>query len=499
MHQNLDVRLDTTLTPIRLASVADGSRLQLSNAARQRIVNGHALLCALIACGTRAYGVNTGVGALADTIVAPELAGVLSRNIIMSHAVGVGPALGHAETRAIIAASVAMYAHGRSGVRPVVVDMLVTILNTDCIPVVPRQGSVGYISHRAHIALAMIGHGEVVLDGERMLARTALDRLGLAPLVLEAKEGLSLINGTACATGLAALAIARMATLLDWADVVATMTFEVLGGQRTAIAPEVMALRVSAGGRHVADTMTRMLSASPALDRAEGSHTQDALSLRATPQIHGAARDAWAHGAQVIAAELASATDNPALVGTVEAPVVWSQAHAVTAGVGLAADYLATAAAQLTMLSERRLDRMVNPLVSGLPAFLATDSGVATGFMIAQYTATSLVAENRRLAMPASLDGGRNSGLQEDMLCHATPAALKLLDILANARQVLAIELLAACQAQDLRGGSAPATRAIVDAVRTRVGNYADDRPLAQDMAAIDAFLASAIPADFAV
>ena len=241
--------------------------------------------------------------------------------------------------------------------------------------------------------------------------------------------------------------------------------------------------------------MTRMLHGSPALDAAQGLRTQDALSLRATPQIHGAARDAWAHGREVIAAELASATDNPALLGTVDAPLVRSQAHAVTAGVGLVSDYLATAAAQLTMLSERRLDRLVNPLVSGLPPFLAADSGVATGFMIAQYTATALVGENRRLAAPASLDGGRNSGLQEDMLCHATPAALKLLDILANARRVVAIELLAVCQAHALRPARiAPATRAIVDAVRRAIPAYHDDRPLGDDMARADAFLAAHRP-----
>lgn len=499
MHQMAAVMLDTTLHPDQLVRVAVGNRpLMLSTGARERIDHGHALLRALIARGVRAYGVNTGVGALADTIVAPDLAARLSRNIVMSHAVGVGPALGRAETRAIMAASVAMYAHGRSGVRPVLVDLLVDLLNAGCTPVVPRQGSVGYISHRAHIALVLIGHGQVVLAGEMLPAAIALERLGLTPLVLEAKEGLSLINGTACATGLAALALARMAALLDWADVIAAMTFEVLGGQCPAISPEVMALRISPGGRQVAETMTRMLHASPSLEAAQGIHTQDALSLRATPQIHGAAHDALSHVAGVVAAELASATDNPALVGTVDAPVVWSQAHAVAAGVGLAADYLATVMAQLTMLSERRLDRMVNPLVSGLPAFLAAESGVASGFMIAHYTATALVGENRRLAAPASLDGGRNSGLQEDMLCHATPAVLKLLDIVANARQVLAIELLAVCQAHNLRGGeAAPATRAILDAVRAVVGVYADDRPLADEMAAADTFLASYAPAGF--
>lgn len=498
MHQMAAVMLDSTLRPDQLVRVAADDRpLMLTAGARARIAHGHALLRALIDRGTRAYGVNTGVGALADTVVVPELAAQLSRNIVMSHAVGVGPPLGRAETRAIMAASVAMYAHGVSGVRPQVVDMLVALLNAGCTPVVPRQGSVGYISHRAHIAVALIGYGQIVCAGETLPATAVLERLGLSPLVLEAKEGLSLINGTACATGLAALALCRMAALLDWADVIAAMTFEVLGGQRPAISSDVMSLRISAGGRRVAETMTRMLHASPLLDAAQGLHTQDALSLRATPQIHGAARDAWAHGAGVIADELASATDNPALTGTVECPVVWSQAHAVAAGIGLAADYLATVTAQLTMLSERRIDRMVNPLVSGLPAFLAVNGGVASGFMIAHYTATALVAENRRLATPASLDGGRNSALQEDMLCHATPAALKLLDIVANARMVLAIELLAVCQAHDLRGGGAgPATQAIIDAVRERVGRYGDDRPLAGDMAAIDAFLGDRTPDD---
>ena len=177
--------------------------------------------------------------------------------------------------------------------------------------------------------------------------------------------------------------------------------------------------------------------------------------------------------------------------------LVWSQAHAVGAAIGLAADYLSIVVAQLSMLGERRLDRMVNPLISGLPAFLATDGGVASGFMIAQYTATSLVAENRRLAAPASLDGGRNSGLQEDMLCHATPAALKLLAIIANTRMVLAIELLAVCQAHDLRAGTAapgPESAAIVSMVRRHVGLYADDRPLADDMATITKLLRQPLP-----
>jgi len=264
------------------------------------------------------------------------------------------------------------------------------------------------------------------------------------------------------------------------------------GGQLAAIDPAIMALRVSDGVRDVARTLEAVLQGSSMLALAQGRRTQDALSLRAIPQIHGAARDAWTHVADVVARELASSTDNPSLLGAPQDPVVRSQAHAIGAGIGLAADYLANVMAQMAMLSERRLDRLVNPLISGLPAFLAADSGVATGFMIAQYTATSLVAENRRLAAPASLDGGRNSGLQEDMLCHATPAALKLLDIIANTRTVLAIELLAACQAYDLRAGQgspAPRTASLIVAVREKIGRYDDDRPLGDDIAAAGAFL----------
>ncbi len=483
----------------QVAAIAAGRfPLALSGAARARIARGHAILRAIVDQGIRAYGVTTGVGALSDTLLAPERAGVLSRNILMSHAVGVGPPLSVTQTRAMMAASINDFAHGRSGVRPELVELLVMLLNGDCVPVVPGQGSVGYISHRAYIGLALIGHGTVMLRGEAMPAAQALARMNLEPLVLEAKEGLSLINGTACASGLACLAMAEARTLLDWADIVAAMTFEVQGGQRPAIAPAVMALRVSDGVAKVAATLDGVLAGSAILADAQGRRTQDALSLRATPQIHGAAHDALRHVATIVDAELASATDNPSLVGAPEAPVVWSHAHAVGAAIGLAADYLATVVAQLSMLSERRLDRMVNPLISDKPPFLASDSGVETGFMIAQYTATSLVAENRRLAAPASLDGGRNSALQEDMLCHATPAALKLLAIIANARTVVAIELLAACQAHALLpGGSAPAeeTAAVVAAVRQVVGPYKDDRPLGEDIALATEFLCARTPA----
>jgi len=452
--------LDRPLRWSEVAAVAaDGAVLALSAAARARIQAAHEIVRAVVDRGIRAYGVNTGVGALADVVVAPEQLSALSRNILMSHAVGVGMPLAVSETRAIMASMVNSFAHGYSGLRPILVERLVDLLNADCSPVLPRQGSVGYLSHSAQIGLVLIGHATAVLRGERLPAAAALARLGFAPLVLEAKEGLCLVNGTPCVTGLACLALDRAQRLLDWADSVAAMSFEIERGQLAAVAPATARLRTSPGLLQVATTLERLLCDSSILSAAAGTRTQDALSLRGIPQVHGAARDVWVEVAAAVDRELASVTDNPAVSGSPDAPIVQSEAHSVGTGVGQAMDQIGLVVAQLGMHSESRLARLINPLVSGLPAFLAQDGGVASGFMIAQYVAVSLVGENRRLAAPAGLDGGSTSALQEDMLCHATPAALKALQILDNARQIIAIELLAACQGYDFltRSGLVPA------------------------------------------
>jgi histidine ammonia-lyase len=330
-------------------------------------------------------------------------------------------------------------------------------------------------------------------------AAEALARAGLEPLVLEAKEGLCLVNGTPCVTGLASLVLDRVRRLMDWADAVAAMSFETQRCQLSAIHPVAMALRVSPGLREVAAKLNLLLSDSEILARATGRKTQDALSLRAIPQVHGAVRDVWSAAVSVVDRELASVTDNPIVSGVPDAPQIYSQAHAVGAAVGLAMDQMAIAVAELGMISERRLDRMVNPLVSGLPAFLAQADGTASGFMIAQYAAVSLVGENRRLAAPAGLDGGITSGLQEDMLCHATPAALKTLRIIDNVRKILAIELLAACQSYDLLRSDlrpAPRTFALYQALRGVIAGYSDDRPLGLDITAAAGFIDTHTPDD---
>ena len=477
--------LERSLSWHGVAEVAEGAPLVLSDGAWARIRAAHALVQSIVSLGIRAYGVNTGVGALCEVVVSKPQQSELSRNIVMSHAVGVGAALAPFEVRAIMAAAINNLAHGFSGVRPAVVERLLVLLAEDCIPQVPAAGSVGYLSHMAHIALVLIGAGQARYRGQLLSGGEALRCVNLEPLILEAKEGLSLVNGTPCASGLGAVAMRRMSTLLEWADAAAAMSFENLQGQLSVFDAAGLELRVSAGLSEVGRHLRTLLEGSGILQASAGRRTQDPLSLRAIPQVHGAARDALVHAGKIVDEELASVTDNPVVMGTVEKPRALSGANAVAAALALAADSLAIAMAEVAAMSERRMDRLLNPLVSELPAFLAADAGAGSGLMIAQYTAVALVADNRRLAAPASLDGGITSGLQEDHLSHATPAVLKLLKIIDNAQIIVAIELLAAAQAYDLQKSSAaqaPRTADLHRLVRSVVPHYRDDRPLGEDI-----------------
>lgn len=486
--------LDGPLTWRNIGAIANGTALQLSQAAWQRISDARSIVDALVERGIRGYGINTGVGALCDVIINRDKQQALSRNILLSHSCGVGPALGQEPTRAIMAAQIANFAHGFSGIHPDTVKALLTLLNANILPVIPSGGSVGYLTHAAAIGTVLIGEGTAVFEGNLITGAQALQQAGLAPLTLQAKEGLSLVNGTPCATGLASLALSRLEGLLDWADVSAAMTYENLGSQSDPFAAEPLALRKSQGLQQVGKTLRHWLAGSELLAQSAGSRTQDPLSLRAVPQIHGAVRDAFLNAGDVVNQELESVTDNPVVTGSANNPLVHSQAHAVGAALGLAMDSLATAAAELAAVSERRIDRLVNPLVSGLPAFLAAEGGVFSGYMIIQYTAAALIAENRRLAAPASLDGGITSALQEDILTHATPAADKALSIVSNLQTVLAIELLAAAQAYDVQpqpAAKAAKTGQVYELIRTHIAAYHDDRPLNTDVATLSELIGS--------
>ncbi|TDQ83873.1 histidine ammonia-lyase [Dongia mobilis] len=486
-------RGEGALTYRELAAIARGeAELALDATSQARLRNGRAIVERIIAKGERAYGISTGLGALSDIVLSGAQQAQLSRNTLMSHACGVGEALPIAATRAIMASLVNDLAHGHSGVSPAVVDQLVALLNTGVTPVVPRRGSVGYITHGAHIGLALIGIGDAAVDGKTMPAATALTAAGLAPVTLGAKDGLCLVNGTRCLTGLAALALAEAELLADWADVTAAMSFEALKGQIAAFDPDLLALKPHPGLLRVGTRLRALLKDSEIVARHQGCRTQDALSIRAIPQVHGAARDQIDHVRRQIEIELGSATDNPLVLGSPEAYRVISNAHPHGQSLALAMDLLGMAMAELGGIAERRLDRLINPATSTLPPFLVAEPGVNSGMMIAQYAAASLAAENRLLAQPLVTDNFITSAQQEDHISLGTPSALKCGDIIANTRRILAIEYLLAAQAFEFYPGLAPGrgTRAAYSTLRAEIPAYDADRFLAPDIALVERRLA---------
>lgn len=477
---------DETLSWQDVVQVArHNAELTLSASAWQRIAQGREIVEQIVASGHIAYGINTGLGALCNITLPEEQLSQLSRNTLLSHACGVGPLLAREQVRAILCAAIANYSHGKSGVSVALVQHLLALLNHQITPQVPSQGSVGYLSHMAHIGLALIGVGDVEYQQQIVSAEQALAQAGLTPYRPGAKEGLSLVNGTPCMTGLSCLALDDAARLLDWADVTGAMSFEALRGQLVAFDAEVIALKASPGMQVSGLRLRQLLSDSPLLAKSVGVRTQDALSLRSMPQVHGASRDQFDHAARQVNTELNACTDNPLILGTVNNWRVVSQANPHGESVAMAADVLAIAMAEVGSIAERRLDRLVNPLVSGLPAFLVAQPGVNSGMMIAQYVAASLCAENRQLAQPAVLDNYVTSGLQEDHLSLGTGAALKLLKLVGNVWQILAIEYLLAAQALDFHGEAelAEGTKQALRRLRAEVANWQEDRWLAPEIA----------------
>ncbi|WP_339464001.1 HAL/PAL/TAL family ammonia-lyase [Pseudomonas sp. EA_65y_Pfl2_P74] len=469
-----------------VAVARHGAQLELSSETWARIENAQGIVQRIVESGERAYGVNTGLGGLSNVSLKDEQLSQLSRNTLLSHACGVGPVLPDEQTRAIICAAIHNYSHGKSGIHRRVVEGLLALLNRGITPQVPSQGSVGYLTHMAHIGIALLGVGNVSYRGQITSAQQALAEEGLQPVPLGAKDGLCLVNGTPCMTGLSCLAIADATRLLQWADVIGAMSFEAQRGQIAAFDAEIIALKPHPGMQQVGVNLRALLDGSEVIASSKGIRTQDALSIRSIPQVHGAARDQLAHAIKQVEAELNGCTDNPLLLGTPDNFRVMSQANPHGQSVAMAADLLAIAMAEIGSIAERRLDRLVNPHVSGLPAFLVANPGVNSGMMIVQYVAASLCAENRQLAQPAVLDNYITSGLQEDHLSMGTNAALKLHRALENCTQILAIEYLLAAQAfeflkeQRFGAGTDIAWRLL----REKVPAYDQDRWLAPDIAA---------------
>ncbi len=495
----MPVQVGESLTLDDVVAVARGAEVAFPTSARTRVESARAVIERALADGQAVYGVTTGFGALADTRIDPSQAAELQHGIVLSHATAVGPPLSREEARAMLLLRAHVLALGRSGVRALLIDLMVEMLNRDVIPVVPEQGSLGAsgdLAPLANLALPLIGRGEVLGEGAhaREAAADAFARAGLAPLTLEAKEGLALVNGTQGMLAIGVLAADRVLRLTRTADVVAAMTIEAALGTDAPFDERLQLLRPHPGQIASAANLRSLLAGSPILaSHHDSAHlVQDAYSLRCAPQVHGAVRDAHAYAAAVLAIETNAISDNPIVLPDEGEVRSGGNFHGMP--VAIAMDTLAAATVALASISERRLYRLTDPKLSnGLPAFLVNASGLNSGFMLVQYTAASLVSECKTLAHPASVDSIPSSAGQEDHVSMGMTAARHAREIVGNAEMVLALEALAAAQALDLRSPLAPgeATRAVHDAIRTDVAFTEADRGFSHDIDAAVALVRS--------
>jgi histidine ammonia-lyase len=487
------------LTPEDVLAVArGGARVELDPGTRDEVARVRAHVDALAAAPVPVYGISTGFGALASTHIPPEKRTQLQRSLVRSHAAGMGSPVEPEVVRALALLRAKTLASGRTGIRVHVLETLLAVLNAGITPVVHEYGSLGCsgdLSPLAHCALVLMGEGRATgPDGvERPVAELLADA-GIEPVVLAEKEGLALVNGTDGMLGQLLLAVADLRELLTVADITAALSVEALLGTDQVFRPELhLPLRPHPGQAVSADTMWRVLAGSPIVASHTQSDTrvQDAYSLRCAPQVNGAARDTVEHAATVAARELAATIDNPVVLAD---GTVTSNGNFHGAPVGYVLDFLAIVVADVASMSERRTDRMLDPARShGLPPFLAHDPGTDSGLMIAQYTQAGLVSENKRLAVPASVDSIPSSAMQEDHVSMGWHAARKLRTAVDNLRRVLAVELVAAARAIELRDPLAPgpAAAAVLRVLRDEVPGPGPDRFLSPELLAAEQLVAT--------
>jgi len=466
----------------------EGGNVDLAQEARKKMVAARGLVeRAAHGSHEHTYGINTGFGRFVSQTIPVELTEELQLRLLRSHACGVGEPYPMEIIRAAMLLRANALAKGNSGARVATVELLVDCLNRGVVPVVPSRGSVGAsgdLAPLAHLALPLVGEGEAWVDGERLEGREALARAGLEPIRLQAKEGLSLVNGTQFMGAFTALGLVRARRLAKAADLACALSVEALQGSRSSFLPEVQALRPHRGQAASAANILRALEDS-AINEAHRwcDRVQDAYSLRCAPQVHGASRDLLDYVEYTISVELNAATDNPLVL--VEQELLVSNGNFHGQPLAFALDALAIAVSELASISERRIERLVNPNLSeGLPAFLVVEGGLNSGFMIPQYVAAALVSENKALCHPASVDSIPTSAGQEDHVSMGNASGLKAWQVLGNVERALAIELLAGSQAVEFLaplqpGVGAEATRRFVRSLSPRLK---DDRPLAGDI-----------------
>jgi histidine ammonia-lyase len=481
-----------TLTLTDVAAVAlNGEAVKISPLAQPRILASRKVIEEIIARDAVVYGVTTGFGKLSDVRIPRNALSELQLNLVRSHACGIGEPLSEAEVRAMILLRANVLALGFSGIRFEIIETLCEMLNRRVHPVVPGKGSVGAsgdLAPLAHLALTLIGEGEAFFDGERMESGEALRRAKLRPAHLEAKEGLALLNGTQAMHAVGGLALLRAKRLSNLADVSGAMSLEALKGTPAAFDARLQDARSHAGQKAAAKHLLTLLEGSEIRQShlKDDPRVQDAYSLRCMPQVHGAVRGALSHCEDVLLIESASATDNPLVFAKTGDVISGGNFHG--APLALAFDYAAIAIVDLMSMSERRTDRLVNPDKSeGLPAFLARQPGLESGFMTAHVAAASLVNEARVLAHPASVDNITTSGGKEDHVSMGMTSALKLRSIIDLAENLVAVELLAAAQGLEYRRplkSGAGVERAFA-IVRKLAAPLTRDRPLANDIARV--------------
>jgi histidine ammonia-lyase len=485
--------------PLTLDQFIDVARngvcVHLSDQARTAVDKSGRLIDRSLKAGRNIYGVTTGFGALSGVSISREDADKLQVNILMSHAAGVGAPLDESAARGVMLLRAKELALGHACGRVASVEQLIALLNAGAYPIIPQQGSVGAsgdLCPMAHMALLLIGQGEGVFNGRRMPGREVLEACGLQPLNLEPGEGLALVNGTQVMTAIGALAVYDALCLAKLVDISAAMSLEVLMGSRTEFDARIQQLRPHPGQAATADNMLRITRESEIISsHKDCKRIQDAYTLRCSPQVHGASHDAIHYAKGVIETEMNAATNNPLVFSDSGDFLLGGNFHGQP--VALALDFMAMAVAELANIAERRVERLVNPKLSGLPAFLVKDGGLNSGFMIAQYTAAALVSENKVLAHPASVDSIPTSANKEDHVSMGTIAARKCRDIVRNTEHVVAIELLCAAQALDLFTNRKPGqgTLAAYNVIRQHIPHLESDRVLADDIAAVLALMKS--------
>ncbi|WP_353183200.1 histidine ammonia-lyase [Bosea sp. (in: a-proteobacteria)] len=476
-------------------AILDGAVASLGGDSARNIASGQKIVEEIVAAGTVTYGVNTGFGKLASVRIADADLAKLQSNLIVSHAVGTGPALPDGVVRLLLAMKAASLARGASGVRPVVIEALTNALKADALPVIPAKGSVGAsgdLAPLAHMTAALMGFGEIRLKGETLPAAEALKRAGLTTLALGAKEGLALINGTQVSTTLAMTGLAAIARVFDAALVAGALSVDALKGSDTPFDPRIQTLRGQPGQIKVAKTLLDLIAGSAIREshRHGDSKVQDPYSLRCQPQVIGAVRDLIGNAAATLSIEANAITDNPLVLGPGEI-VSGGNFHAEP--VAFAADILAMAVCEIGNLSERRMALLVDPVMSGLPPFLARDAGLNSGFMIAQVTAAALASENKQKAYPASVDTIPTSANQEDHVSMATHGAFRLIDMAKNAASVIGVELMAAAEAIEHHRPLKTSARLepVLALLRSKIAPLTEDRYLAPDLAAATEFVLS--------